>query len=159
MPPNGPPDDFNNQVTRHANAAGPQPPPQEPEPALEPLGDEPEPAPWYRRPAGLLIWALSVLILVALIVYGILQLVHDQGTGTTPSTTSTTSRTPTTTTTSTTTTTTTTTTPPATSTTTSTSTEAVVPSSEQPTRQPTQQQPTHRHHWPSWLPTTVPQLP
>ena len=163
MAPNGPPDDFNNQETRHANAAGRQPPSQEPapppsdrpEPSESPdsFGEATEPVAWYRRPVVLILWGLSVLILIALIVFGITQLVQDQGTTKAPSTTSTTTTTPTTTTT------TTTTTTPSTTTTTTSSSEAVVPPSEQQTRQPTQQQPTHRHHWPSWLPTTIPQLP
>jgi cytoskeletal protein RodZ len=156
--PNGPPDDFNNQPTRHANAAGPpeaQPPADQPE-SPDTFDEQAEPVAWYRRPVVLILWGLSVLVLIALIAYGITQLVHDQGTTKTPSTTSTT--TPTTATTTTTTTPTTTTTTPPTTTATTTTAE-VVPPSEQPTRQPTQQQPTHRHHWPSWLPTTVPQLP
>ncbi len=81
---------------------------------------EAEPKPWYRNPVTLTGWALLVMILIALIVYGIIELISDrQGTGnpstTTPSTTtSTTTTTPTTTTTTTTapTTTTTTTTNP-----------------------------------------------
>lgn len=160
MAPNGPPDDVNNQPTWHANAAGQPgtpPPTDRPEPAEPPdsFGEETEPTAWYRRPAGLIIWGLSVLILIALIVYGILQLAQAPGTGNTPSRTSTTTTTATTTTTTPTTTATTT----APSTTTTTSTEAVIPPSEQPTRQPTQQQPTHRHHWPSWLPSSLPSLP
>jgi cytoskeletal protein RodZ len=125
-------------------------------PPVDPVGSETEPTAWYRRPAGLVLWALSVLILIALIVYGIIELVGDQGTTSNPKTTTSTSPTPSTTST------TTTTTPPASSSTTtsaepSTSTEAPEP---QPTRQPAPQpQPTHRHHWPSWLPTTVPALP
>ncbi|OBA61207.1 hypothetical protein A5647_11465 [Mycobacterium sp. 1100029.7] len=145
---------------------GDRPPADEPppvrdegqQPPLDPVENENEPTAWYRRPAGLILWALSVLILIALIVYGIIELVGDQGTTSNPKTTTTTSQTPPTTTT----TTTTATTPPSSSATTTstepgTSTEAPEP---QPTRQTAPQpQPTHRHHWPSWLPTTVPALP
>ncbi len=53
---------------------------------------EAEPKPWYRNPVTLTGWALLVMILIALIVYGIIELISDrQGTGnpstTTPSTT------------------------------------------------------------------------
>lgn len=103
---------------------------------------------------GLILWGLSVLILIALIVYGIIQLIGDQGTTSNPKTTTTTPSTTTTTVATATpssTPTTTTTTGPATS-----SAEAPEPG---PTHQPTQQQPTRRHHWPSWLPTTIPNCP
>jgi hypothetical protein len=169
-----PPEDFNNDPTRYRDAgkgdrpASGEPPPapnqfeQPPapnpvEPQLDPFDDETEPTPWYRKPVGLIIWGLSVLILIALIVYGIIQLVEDQGAGTTPKTTTTTPHSTTTTTT------TPTTTSPSAATTTPTTTEPPTSSAEpqepQPTHQPTQQQPTHRHHWPSWLPTTIPALP
>jgi hypothetical protein len=157
----GPPDDFHNQPTRHQNfGMVEQPPPGEPAPTdqspgqtapeqYEPYGDpfdqETEPTAWYRRPVVLIGWALSVLILIALIVYGLMQLLqgeqgtsHIPGTSTTPPTS-------------------TTTTPPTTSaTTTPPTSSAVEPPAQQPTQQPTQQQPnqqqpTHRHH--------VPQLP
>jgi cytoskeletal protein RodZ len=158
-----PPEDFNNQPTRYRDvnpgdrAAPGEPPPPAPEqfePPLDPLDEETEPTAWYRRPVVLIGWGLMVLILIALIVYGIIQLVEDQGSGGTPSTTTTPSLTPTTTTT-------TTTTPPPSSTTTTTTTAPPTSSAAvQPpaTHQPTQE-PTHRHHWPSWLPTTIPALP
>ena len=160
MAPTGPPDDFNDQPTRHVNIGGQQPPSPPPGPlptpgdqpapfgSLDPFDEETEPVEWYRRPVVLIAWGISVLILIALIVYGIIELVQDQGTTTTPSSTTTT-----------TTATTTTTSPPTTtpsttapSTTETTSSEPPPPTySQQPTY--TQQQPTHRHHWPSWLPT------
>jgi hypothetical protein len=151
----GPPDDFHDQPTRHANFGMVEPPPpgepaptdqqlgQTPPEQYEPHGDpfdqETEPRAWYRKPVVLIGWALSVLILIALIVYGLMQLLQgEQGTSHIPST----STTPPTSTT--------TTTPPNTTTTPPTS-SAVEPPAQQPTQQPTQQQPTHRHH--------VPQLP
>jgi cytoskeletal protein RodZ len=154
VPPNGPPDDFNNQPTRHSNVPGRPdvPPPAEaPEPSLDAFGDEIEPTEWYRRPVVLIGWALVVLILIALIVYGILQLTQEQGTSNPPSTTTTTTTTPATTTTTSTTSPPSTTTPTTTPTTTS---EVAPPPQQQPTH--TEQQPTHRHHWPTWLPSTVP---
>lgn len=162
----GPPDDFNNEPTRYRDVGRgegppvdepPSPAPDQPgpvEPQLDPFDEQTEPTAWYRRPVGLILWGLSVLILIALIVYGIIQLIGDQGTTSNPKTTTTAPSTTTTTVTTTTpssTPTTTTTTGPATS-----SAEAPDPG---PTHQPTQQQPTRRHHWPSWLPTTIPQLP
>jgi cytoskeletal protein RodZ len=156
VPPNGPSDDFNNQPTRHSNVPGrpeiPPPPAEEPEPSLDPFGEETEPTEWYRRPVVLIGWAVLVLILIALIVYGILQLTQEQGTSNPPST-STTTTTPATTTT----TTTTTTSEPTTTTTTPATTSAAEPPPQQPTH--TQQQqpaPTHRHHWPTWLPSQLP---
>jgi hypothetical protein len=122
---------------------------------------EPEPTPWYRKPVNLIIWAVAVLVLIGLIIYGIVELIGgDQGTGNTPS--STTTTTPTTTVPSTTTTsssppaTTSTSEPPSTSTT-------VAPPPPQPTNQPTHQ-PTHppstHHHLPP-LPSviTIPEVP
>lgn len=168
---NGPPDDFHNQQTQHANYGVGGPPPtvpptpetppdrREPPEYFDPLDQETEPTPWYRRPAGLIAWVVVVGILIALIVYGIIELIHGgQGTTQTP-TTSTTSTTPTTATT--TTVPTTTTTQP---TTTSPTGSAVEPPAQQPTRQPThqptQQQPTHHHHLPP-LPSviTIPEVP
>ncbi len=154
MPPNGPSDDFNNQPTRHSNVPGRPdvpPPAEEPEPSLDPFDEETEPTEWYRRPVVLIGWALVVLILIALIVYGILQLTQEQGTSNPPSTTTTTTTTPATTTTTSTTSPPSTTTPTTTPTTTS---EVAPPPQQQPTH--TEQQPTHRHHWPTWLPSTVP---
>jgi hypothetical protein len=165
--PNGPPDDFHNQQTQYRNYGGlggpppsgdePPPPaeitPEQPEPAEEPdaFDHEAEPTPWYRKPAGIIAWIIAVLILIALIVYGLMQLIQG-GQGTSPSTTS--STTPTT-------------TPPTTPTTTPTTTESSPPPpttsayeppaqqpTQQPTRQPTQQQPTHRHHLPQ-LPSVI----
>ena len=145
---------------------GDRPPPGKPPPpapdrfeaeeSLNPLDDEEtEPTAWYRRPVVLIGWGLMVAILIALIVYGIIELIGDQGTGRTPSTTTTPSHsTPMTTTT------TTTTTPPSTTTTTTATTAPPTSSAVQPpAHEPTQQQPTHRHRWPSWLPTTIPALP
>jgi hypothetical protein len=153
----GPPDDFNNQPTRHRDVGmgdpprsdDPLPPPPEQVEPPDPFDEETEPTAWYRRPVVLIGWGLMVAILIALIVYGIIELIGDQGTGTTPS--STTTPPPTTTTT------TTTTTPPSTTTTTTTApptSSAVQPPAHQPP-----QEPTHRHHWPSWLPTTIPAFP
>jgi hypothetical protein len=161
---NGPPDDFHNQRTQYANygaQGGPpapgeppaEPPPDQPEQpeALDPFEQEPEPTPWYRKPVGIIAWILAVLILLALIVYGLMELIQG-GQGTSPSPSTTASTTPTTTTS--------TTMPP-----TTTESSAPPPSSsaaeppaqqptQQPTRQPTQQQPTHRHHMPQ-LPSVI----
>ncbi|GBG40393.1 hypothetical protein NJB14197_53370 [Mycobacterium montefiorense] len=161
----GPPDNFNNEPTRYRDVGsgdrpqGDEPPPRGPdrfegEASLDPFDDEgTEPTAWYRRPVVLIGWGLMVLILIALIVYGIIELIGDQGTGSTPSTTTTPSHT-------TTTTTTTTTTPPSTTTpTTTTAPQTTSTAVAPPTQQPTRQEPTRRHHWPSWLPTTIPALP
>ena len=158
-----PRDDFNNQPTRHANygAAGDAPPggpppdspdlAEQPEP-VDPFDQETEPRPWYRKPVALLAWALMVTILIALIVYGISELI---GGGQAPS------RVPSSTTTAPTTTTPTTTTAPTMTTPTTTpppsTSSAVAPPPQQPTQQPTvqpTQQPTHRHHLPQ-LPSTI----
>jgi hypothetical protein len=159
----GPPDDFHEQPTRHANFGMVQPPPGEPVPTdqpaaetppeqFEPDGDlfdqETEPTAWYRKPVMLVGWALFVLILIALIVFGLMQLLQgEQGTSRIPST----STTPPTTTT-------TTTTPPTTTTTAPATSSAVEPPAQQPTQQqPTQQEPTHRHHLPQLPPViTIP---
>jgi cytoskeletal protein RodZ len=126
----------------------------EAEESLDPLdAEETQPTAWYRRPVVLIGWGLMVLILIALIVYGIIELIGDQGTGSTPSTTTTPSHTTTTTTT------TPSTTPPSSATTTTTAAPPTSSAVQPPAHEPTQQQPTHRHHWPSWLPTTVPALP
>jgi hypothetical protein len=168
----GPPDDFNNQPTQHGDygvppRGAPRPPPPtlppapptppepfEPPESLDPFDEEAEPTPWFRRPVLLGGWALLVVILIGLIIYGIIELIHgDQGTGNIPSSTSAIPSTTTTTTTTTTTPTTATTTTPATGPTTS---SAV----EQPPQQPTRQPPTHRHHLPP-LPSviTIPEVP
>ena len=168
----GPPEDFHNQPTRHANfGMVEQPPPGEPAPTDQPPGEtqpeqfepaqsvdpfdqETEPTAWYRKPAVLIGWALLVLILIALIVYGITELLEgQQGTSHVPST-STTPPTATT-----------TTTPPTATTTTPPTSSAVEPPVQQPTQQPpqqqpTQQQPTHRHHLPQLPPViTIPEVP
>ncbi|OBA75455.1 hypothetical protein A5641_25910 [Mycobacterium sp. 1554424.7] len=162
MASNGPPDDFHNQRTRYANygALGGSPPPGEAPPetpldepeqpeALDPFEQPPEPTPWYRKPAGIIAWIVAVLILLALIVYGLMQLVQG-GQSTSPSPSTTGSTTPTTTTTTTMTTTESSAPPPTSS--------AVEPPAQQPTqqptRQPTSQQPTHRHHMPQ-LPSVI----
>jgi hypothetical protein len=165
----GRPDDFNDQPTHYAKYgrggspppaadADPIPPPTpeqfEPTEFLDPLDDEAEFTPWYRKPVVLIGWGLFVAILIGLIVYGIIELIHG-GHGTTnnpststtvPSTTTTPSLSPSPTTT------------PATAPPTS---SAVQPPVRQPTQQqPTQQQPTHRHHLPQ-LPSviTIPEVP
>lgn len=151
----GPPDDFNNQPPRHPDPMGGHPPADEP--PTDPFYEDTEPTAWYRRPVVLILWGLSVLILIALIVYGIIELVEDQGTGSTPKTTTTTPHTTITTTT------TTTTSPPPTTTTTTTEPSTTEPPTssvvQPPVHEPTQQQPTRRRHWPSWLPTTIPAFP
>jgi hypothetical protein len=161
---NGPPDDFHNLPTRHADFSKiEQPPPGEPaptdqaptqarseqyEPGGDPFDQETEPTAWYRKPVVLIGWALLVLILIALIVYGLTELLGgQQGTSRVPST----STTPPTTTT-------TTTEPPTTTTTEPPTSSAVQPPAQQPTeQQPTQQQPSHRHHLPPLPPViTIP---
>ncbi|MGO8767288.1 MAG: hypothetical protein ACLQIK_10665 [Mycobacterium sp.] len=173
MASNGPPDDFNNQPTQFADygvsarpsAGGPPPtvsppsetPPEDESPPLVDPLDEAAPTPWYRRPAALAGWIASVLILLGLIAFGVMELMHSgQGTSHTPSTSTTPS-------------TTTTPTQPTSTTTTEPSNappsgSAVEPPAQQPTQQPTrqpnQQQPTHRHHLPP-LPSviTIPEVP
>jgi hypothetical protein len=180
-------DDFNEQPTQHAKYgmggspppaaeptplptadSGPIPPPPSPpapeqfeEPEfLDPLDEDAEFTPWYRKPVMLIGWGLFVAILIGVIVYGILQLIHgndattDNPPTSTPFSTSpstaTTSATPSP---STAIATTPTTAPPTSS--------AIQPPAHQPTQQqPTQQQPTHRHHLPQ-LPSviTIPEVP
>ncbi len=174
MARNGPPDDFNNQPTQFADygksgrppAGGPPPtdsgpaetPPDDQSPQFRDLLDQAEPTPWYRRPAALAGWIATVLVLLGLIVFGLMELIHGgQGTSHTPSTSP--SATPSTTT---------TTTPPTTTTTEPstappTSSAAAPPAqqpTQQPNQQPNQQQPTHRHHLPP-LPSviTIPEVP
>lgn len=150
----GPPDDFHEQSTRHADyGMGDQPTSGDASANPPEAFDESEPTPWYRKPPLLIAWLVFVAILIGLIVYGITELLQgEQGTSPTPSTT----RTGTTTSATTTTTTTTTTTP--------TTSSAVEPPAQQPTQQPTgqptQQQPTHRHHLPQ-VPSviTIPGVP
>lgn len=146
----GSPDDFNKQPTQHADfgMAGYPPPPEPPNHFEAPDPDQPEdePRPWYRRPVMLIGWALVVVILLALIAYGIVQLLTvDQDTSPKPATTTTTATTtvPSTTTT--------TTTPPPTTT-------AVAPTSA-PAVQPPAQQPTRTVPRLPQIPTELPNLP
>jgi hypothetical protein len=151
----GPSDDFHNQQTTKAafgmDGAPSDTPPDQSEPP-EPHHEGFEPAPWYRSPPLLIAWFLLVLILIALIVYGLGELIGGgEGTGPAPSSTTTTTSAPT----SSTTTTTSTTQPPVSTTTETTppSTSAVQPPvQQQPTQQPTYQ-PTQKHH------PHLPQLP
>ncbi|OBH50071.1 hypothetical protein A5686_14555 [Mycobacterium sp. E2479] len=173
MASNGPRDDFHNQPTQHGDfGAAEQPPtgqipssgrPPNPPEGFEQPGDvdpfdqEAEPTPWYRRPGMLVAWLVSVVILIALIVFGIIQLMHgQQSVNHNPKTTTST-------------TTTTTSTTPTTTTPTTAPSSAEEPPAQQPTQQqPPQQQPTggqtqqpsHHHHLPQ-LPSviTVPGVP
>lgn len=108
----GPPDDTSNQPTFRADPGpggeaptgrfgslrarerGGPPTPSEP-----PESFEPAPAPWYRKRAVLVGWGLLVAILVALIIYGLIDLASRGGGGPAPSHTTTTTTTPATTTT------------------------------------------------------------
>lgn len=156
----GPPNDFNDQPTTKADfgAGGapsgtpPEIPPDQSEtPAPHHAGFEP--APWYRSPPLLIAWAVLVLILVALIVYGIGELIGGgESTGPVPSTTTTTTTAPS----SDTTTAITTTPPPSTTTPTTPPTSTAVqppPTQQQPTQQQPTQEPTQKHH------PHLPQLP
>ncbi|MGD1172178.1 hypothetical protein ACKUVQ_03895 [Mycobacterium seoulense] len=157
----GPPDDFHEQATHHADygmadqPTSGEPPPYPPEGFEQPEAFdalESEPTPWYRKPPLLIAWLVFVAILIALIAYGITELLHGGGgAGPTPSTSSTS------------TTTTTTTTAPTTTTTPTTSSSVEAPAqqpTQQPTRQPGQQEPSHRHHLPP-VPSviTIPGVP
>jgi hypothetical protein len=170
--PNGPRDDFHNQRTQHAEFGTSENPPTNrlptPGPAdesgqpedVDPFDQATEPTPWYRKPALLIAWLASVVILIGLIVFGIIELIQGEpGTSRIPKTTTSTTPTTTTSTTSTTT----TTTAPTTTTTTGSSSSEVAPPAPQPTQQPTQQQtqqPTHHHHLPPLPPViTIPQVP
>lgn len=145
MAGNGPSDDFNNQQTTKAAYGTDGAPPD----ALSDESETPEhehegfrPAPWYRSPPLLIAWLLLVLILIALIVYGIGELMGgNEGTSPAPSSTTTTTTEPTSTTT------TPTTTPPASTTTETTppSNSEVPPTQQQPTYQPTNPT-TTKHH-------------
>lgn len=152
----GPPNDFNDQPTTKADfgAGGapsgtpPEIPPDQSEtPAPHHAGFEP--APWYRSPPLLIAWAVLVLILVALIVYGIGELIGGgESTGPVPSTTTTTTTAPSSDTT--------TTPPPSTTTPTTPPTSTAVqppPTQQQPTQQQPTQEPTQKHH------PHLPQLP
>jgi len=161
--PDGPPSDFHNQPTRQADfGAGGDPPADEAPPApippdqseiTEPLDEKTEPAAWYRKPVVLILWALLVLVLIGLIVYGLGELISGgEGTAPAPSTTTTTTTAPS----SGTTTATTTTPPPSTTTPTTPPTSTVVqppPTQQQPTQQQPTQEPTQKHH------PHLPQLP
>ena len=156
MAGNGPSDDFNNQQTTKAaygmdEAQSDAPPDQSETPEPEHKGFQP--APWYRSPPLLIAWLLLVLILIALIVYGIGELMGgNEGTSPVPSSTTTTTTAPT----STTTPTTSTSEPPAsttTETTPPTNSEVPPPTQQQPTYQPTNP-PTTKHH--PHLPTLPP---
>ncbi len=140
MAGNGPSDDFNNQHTTKASYGLDKEEGETPEAEHEGF----QPAPWYRSPPLLIAWLVLVLILMALIVYGIGELMSgDEGTSPSPSSTTTTTST-----TGTTETTTPSTTPPASTTTETTppsSSEAPQPTQQQPTYQPTNP-PTTRHH-------------
>jgi hypothetical protein len=153
--PYGPPSDFHNQPTRQADyGAGGDPPVDEAPPAPippdqsetpEPLEEETEPAAWYRKPVPLILWALLVLVLIGLIVYGLGELIEGgEGTAPAPSTTTTTTTAP-----SSSTTTTPTTTPPASSATPTTAPTSTAieppPVQQQPTQEP-KQEPTQKHH-------------
>lgn len=172
MASNGPRDDFHNQPTQHGDfgvseqpptgeVPAPGPPPHPPQGFEQPDGGDPfdqetEPTPWYRKPAMLIAWLVSVVVLIGLIVFGVVELLHGQTGSHVPATTSTTPTTTTTTTTPTTTTTATTTSSPGSS--------AQEPPARQPTQQPTgggqTQQPSHRHHLPQLPPViTVPGVP
>jgi len=142
---NGPSDEFNNQQTTKAAYGLDE--------SAAPEHEGFQPSPWYRSPPLLIAWLVLVLILIALIVYGIGELIAgDEGTTPAPSSTTSTSTTepPSTTTPS--------TSPPPASTTTETSpppttTEAPPPTQQQPTYQPTNP-PTTKHH--THLPTLPP---
>ncbi len=120
------------------------------------VDEEAKPVPWYRKTLLLVAWAVLVLILIGLIVYGIGELIGGGGgqTTTTPapskSTTATTA--PTTSESA-------TTTPPSSETTTPTSAPPTSTGVQPPTQQPTTQ-PSHHHHLPP-LPSviTIPQGP
>ena len=158
MARNGPSDDFHDQQTTKA-AFGIEGAPSDAPPEVEPDQSETpephhegfEPAPWYRSPPLLIAWFLLVLILIALIVYGLGELIGGgEGTSPAPSSTTTTTSAPTSTTT-----TTTTTTPPVSTTTETTpppSSEVPPPTQQQPTQQPTIP-PSTKHH------PHLPQLP
>lgn len=110
--------------------------------------------PWYRKPVTLIGWAILVLILLALIAYGVTQLLgSDNNKSPAPSTTSTTTTSTTTETTTSTTTTEPTTTTSEPATTPTAAPPANPPRNQPPGNQPTQQ-PTHRPHLPQ-LPSTI----
>ncbi|WP_232002242.1 hypothetical protein [Mycobacterium sp. 1482292.6] len=60
---------------------GPPPhPPQGSEQADggDPFDQESEPTPWYRKPAMLIAWLVSVVVLIGLIIFGVIELIHGQ---------------------------------------------------------------------------------
>ena len=151
-------DDFHDQPTQHAIYSVDQDPLSDALPTAapatetlpEPLEPETEPTAWYRKPAVLIGWAVLVLTLIALIGYGISELIRGgQGTGHTPG--PTTSTPPTT------------TTAPAASTSTSPTSSAAGPPAPQPTHQPARrpapQQPPSPQHSPEPQQSAEPQLP
>ncbi|MGO9153743.1 hypothetical protein [Mycobacterium sp.] len=146
MAGNGPSDDFNNQQTTKA-AYGMDEAPSDTPPDQSPEHEGFQPAPWYRSPPLLIAWLVLVLILIALIVYGIGELMGgNEGTSPAPSSTTTTTTAPTTSTSE----------PPASTTTETpppTSSEVPPPTQQQPTYQPTNP-PTTKHH--PHLPTLPP---
>lgn len=160
VPPNGPRDDFHNQPTQDADfGIAEQPPTGEIPPGgferpenFDPFDQDSEPTPWYRKRRMLIAWLASVVILIALIIFGIIELTQGGQSHTPKSTTPTTSAT-----------TTTTTTPTTTTTTSSPGSSAEQPPAQQPTQQlPRQQtqQPTHHHHLPQLPPViTIPHVP
>jgi hypothetical protein len=62
-----------------------EPPPGDQYQPPYPANEEKKPKPWYRKTALLLAWALLVLVLIALIVYGIGELIGGDESTTTPS--------------------------------------------------------------------------
>jgi hypothetical protein len=145
----GPPNDFNNLPTTKADFGGGADPPADEPPPIPPdqsetseaLEEKTEPAAWYRKPVVLIVWALIVLVLMGLIVYGLGELIEGgEGTAPAPSTTTTapssSTSAPTT-------------TPPASSTTPTTAPTSTAieppPIQQQPTQEP-KQEPTQKHH-------------
>jgi hypothetical protein len=113
------------------------------------------PKPWFLKPWVLGVWGVLVITLIAVIIWGLLELAHGSGGGkpatTKPSTTTTTSSTPTTTTTTTSTTAPTSSTPP--SSTDETPTVAPPSTAPAPGTAPSTHGHPHRHWWTD-LPTT-----
>jgi hypothetical protein len=153
-------DEFHNQQTTKAafgtdGAPSDEPPETSPDQSEtpEPHHEGFEPPPWFRSPPLLIAWVLLVLILIALIVYGLGELIGgNEGTSPVPSSTTTTTTAPT----SATTTTTSTTQPPVSTTIETTpppSSQVPPPTQQQPTQQPTVQPTTkHRPHLPQLPP-------
>lgn len=86
----GPPDDPSDQPTRMANygAGGPLSPGFGEYPEYnETTEPEPLPTPWYRKRTLLVMWATLVAILIALIIYGLIELSTGGESTITPSTT------------------------------------------------------------------------